>query len=198
MEHLRFDSLLGQLPSYLPKCEPLPRTWLVTGGAGSGRSTAVRQYAIALLDRQSPCAVVDGRVIGHSDVNGLSVQEFAWRFRPAGLDEKVWKAHIKEHRVVFLVDALNEVERECKDIAKWSFVWQLPAGSHDFTVLDPDAGRDQVGRHAGRGVQPVHAVAADRLAARHPVRRGPGHPAQPRGTAPGDHGPARRRSGGGG
>ncbi|MGQ4417887.1 HEAT repeat domain-containing protein, partial [Streptomyces sp. SAS_269] len=135
MERLRFDALLDQLPSYLTKYEPIPKTWLVTGGAGSGKSTAVLQYAIALLDRETPCAVVDNRMIRHLDVNGLSVEEFAKRFRPSGLDEKLWKAHIKKHRVVFLVDALNELEREFKYTAKWSFVWQLLAGSHDFTVL---------------------------------------------------------------
>ena len=135
VERLRFDALLDQLPSYLTKYEPIPKTWLVTGGAGSGKSTAVLQYAIALLDRETPCAVVDNRMIRHLDVNGLSVEEFAKRFRPSGLDEKLWKAHIKKHRVVFLVDALNELEREFKYTAKWSFVWQLLAGSHDFTVL---------------------------------------------------------------
>ncbi|WP_251093428.1 HEAT repeat domain-containing protein [Streptomyces sp. Caat 7-52] len=134
-ERLRFDSLLDQLPAHRSKPEPRPRTWLVTGGAGSGKSTAVLQYAIALLDRETPCVIVDNRTIRQLDVHGLTVKEFARQSRPSGVDEPLWKAHVKKNRVVFLVDALNELEREFRDTPEWKFIWQLAAGSHDFTVL---------------------------------------------------------------
>ncbi|MFF9767448.1 HEAT repeat domain-containing protein [Streptomyces sp. NPDC014636] len=134
-ERLRFDALLEQLSAHRSKSDPRPKTWLVTGGAGSGKSTAVLQYAIALLDRETPCAVVDNRLIRQLDVQGLGVVEFARQLRPSGVDEKLWKAHVKQKRVVFLVDALNELEREFEDTPKWNFIWQLAAGSHDFTVL---------------------------------------------------------------
>ncbi|MEU4044362.1 HEAT repeat domain-containing protein [Streptomyces antibioticus] len=134
-ERLRFDALLDLLPSHRAKYAPRPKTWLVTGGAGSGKSTAVLQYAIALLDRETPCVVVDNRTIRQLDVQGLTVKELARQLRPAGVDEKLWKAHVKKNRVVFLVDALNELEREFGGSAEGRFIWQLVAGSHDFTVL---------------------------------------------------------------
>ncbi|WP_052844936.1 HEAT repeat domain-containing protein [Streptomyces sp. NRRL S-31] len=134
-ERLRFDTLLDQLPRHRSQPEPRPKTWLMTGGAGSGKSTAVLQYAIALLDRETPCAVIDNRTIRKWNVRGSTVKEFAKRLRPAGVDEKLWKAHVKKSRVVFLVDALNELEREFEGEPEWQFIWELAAGSHDFTVL---------------------------------------------------------------
>ncbi len=68
-------------------------------------------------------------------MQGLTVKELARQLRPAGVDEKLWKAHVKKNRVVFLVDALNELEREFGGSAEGRFIWQLVAGSHDFTVL---------------------------------------------------------------
>ncbi|MGW1910825.1 HEAT repeat domain-containing protein [Streptomyces sp. NPDC002076] len=135
-DRLRFDALLDQLPEHRSKPEPRPKTWLVIGGAGSGKSTAVLQYAIALLDRETPCVLVDNRTIRKLDVQGLTVKDFAKQEHPSGVDEKLWKAHVKKNRVVFLVDALNELEREFRqDSPEWKFVWKLVAGSHDFTVL---------------------------------------------------------------
>ncbi|MEV6963302.1 HEAT repeat domain-containing protein [Streptomyces sp. NPDC051207] len=134
-EQLRFDAFLDQLPAHRANSAPRPRTWLVTGGAGSGKSTAVLQCAIALLDGGTPCVIVDNRTIRQLDVHGLTVKEFAKQLRPSGVDEKLWKAHVKKNRVVFLVDALNELEREFDGTSEWKFIWQLVAGSHDFTVL---------------------------------------------------------------
>ncbi|MFF4967308.1 HEAT repeat domain-containing protein [Streptomyces sp. NPDC001037] len=134
-ERLGFDALLDQLPSYRPKYDPVAKTWLITGGAGSGKSTAVQQYAMALMDRETPCAVIDNRVLRDLEVTGLTVEGLAGESRPTGLDPVLWKAHIKKHRVVFLVDALNELKREFAGTPKWSFVRRLLTGSHDFTVL---------------------------------------------------------------
>ncbi len=90
-EHLRFDAFLDQLPNRRARFEPKPKTWLVTGGAGSGKSTAVLQCAIALLDRETPCVVVDNRTLRTCDVRDLTVKEFARRLRPSGVDEPLWK-----------------------------------------------------------------------------------------------------------
>ncbi|SER37702.1 NACHT domain-containing protein, partial [Actinokineospora terrae] len=156
VERLRFDALLDQLPSHLTRHEPSPKTWLLTGGAGSGKSTAVQQYAIALMDRHTPCVIVDNRTIRQLDVHGLTVKEFAKQSRPSGIDEKLWKAHVKKNRVVFLVDALNELEREFDGTPEWKFTWQLVAGSHDFTVLATSRrGADDLDRTVLRDVETV-------------------------------------------
>ncbi|MGW1809076.1 HEAT repeat domain-containing protein [Streptomyces sp. NPDC002078] len=155
-DRLRFDALLDQLPDHRSKPEPRPKTWLVIGGAGSGKSTAVLQYAIALLDRETPCVVVDNRTVRQLDVHGLTVKDFAKQLRPSGVDEKLWKAHVKKNRVVFLVDALNELEREFEDSAEWKFVWKLVAGSHDFTVLATSRSEyDDLGRTILRDVETI-------------------------------------------
>ncbi|MFI6449659.1 HEAT repeat domain-containing protein, partial [Kitasatospora sp. NPDC050543] len=133
--HLHFDAFLDQLPARQSKFEPRPRTWLVIGGAGSGKSTAVLQCAIALMARETPCAIVDNRTIRQLNVHGLEIKEVAKQLRPSGVDEKLWKAHIKKSRIVFLIDALNEIEREFEGSPEWKFIWQLVAGSHDFTVV---------------------------------------------------------------
>ncbi|MFI6099763.1 HEAT repeat domain-containing protein [Lentzea sp. NPDC051213] len=127
--------MLDQLSMRRSKSEPKPKTWLLIGGAGTGKSTAVLQYAIALLDRETPCVLVDNRTIRNQDVRGLTVKEFARTLRPADIDEKLWKAHVKQKRVIFLVDAVNELEREFEGSPEWKFIWQLVAGAHDFTVL---------------------------------------------------------------
>ncbi|MEU5692014.1 HEAT repeat domain-containing protein, partial [Actinosynnema sp. NPDC020468] len=44
--------------------------------------------------------------------------------------------------MVFLVDGLNELGREFEGTPEWKFVWQLVAGSHDFTVVATS--RDEV------------------------------------------------------
>ncbi|HET9382984.1 MAG TPA: HEAT repeat domain-containing protein [Streptomyces sp.] len=140
-EHLRFDAFLDQLPDRSTRFDPRPRTWLLTGGAGSGKSTAILQCAIALLERETPCVVVDNRTIRQLDVHGLSVKDLARELRPSGIDEPLWKQHVKKSRVVFLVDALNELEREFDDTPEWKFIRRLVAGSHDFTVVATSRGR---------------------------------------------------------
>ncbi|MEU5366297.1 HEAT repeat domain-containing protein [Streptomyces sp. NPDC005925] len=155
-EHLRFDAFLEHLPNRRAKFEPKPKTWLVTGGAGSGKSTAVLQCAIALLDRETPCVIVDNRTLRKWDVRGLSVKEFARRLRPSGVDEPLWKKHVTKNRVVFLVDALNELGREFEfdETPEGRFIWQLVAGSHDFTVLATSRGRvDDLDRTVLRDVE---------------------------------------------
>ncbi|MDG9718520.1 HEAT repeat domain-containing protein [Streptomyces sp. DH24] len=135
-EYLRFDALLDQLPDHRSKFAPKPKTWLVTGGAGSGKSTAVLQCAIALLDRETPCAIIDNRTIRQLDVHGLTAEKLAWQLRPSGIDVPLWKQHVRKNRVVFLVDALNEVQREFGGTSsEWKFILKLVSGAHDFTVL---------------------------------------------------------------
>ncbi|WP_370966306.1 HEAT repeat domain-containing protein [Amycolatopsis sp. cg9] len=135
-ERLRFGALLDQLPAPTPGGgRPRPKTWLVTGGAGSGKSTAVLRYAMALLDRDRPCVVVDNQTLREHRETDATVADFARGRRPAEVEEKLWKARVKQNRVVFLVDAVNELEREFAGTAEWKFLWHLLTGSHGFTVL---------------------------------------------------------------
>ncbi|MGC0327622.1 HEAT repeat protein/nucleoside phosphorylase [Streptomyces sp. SAI-170] len=160
-ERLRFEALLDQLPSHLAKHEPRPKTWLVTGGAGSGKSTAVLQYAIALLDRETPSVIVDNRAIREWYVDGMTIEEFAKALRPSEVAEKLWKTRVKHHRLVFLVDALNELEREFHGTAAWKFIWRLVAGSNGFTVLATS--RTETDDLAGTSLRGVETLSIEPL-----------------------------------
>ncbi|WP_164842733.1 HEAT repeat domain-containing protein [Actinoplanes solisilvae] len=110
-------------------------TWFVEGAAGSGKSTLIKELALSLLDRGAPCVLVDNRSLRFHSIQEIDAREFAKRCRPAEVDQPLWKSRTKHGQIVFLVDAVNEIEREFSGTTKWDFVRSLIEGGHKYPVV---------------------------------------------------------------
>ena len=126
-----FEQLVERLGAYQR------RTWMVIGGPGSGKSSVVNQLAVELLGRGVACVVVTGRSLRHRTSVGPKARDFAVEACPAEVDKPLWKALVKRGHVVFLVDAVNELEREFGGTPKWDLVRAILEGepAHQYPVL---------------------------------------------------------------
>ncbi|TYC73667.1 HEAT repeat domain-containing protein [Streptomyces sp. CB01881] len=120
--------LLDQLTGFQP------RTYLVDGVAGSGKSSLVTHMAMDLLAAEVACVQVDRNTLDHGFKHLGDPLEFGRAQCPPDIDEPLWKARFKQRRGVFLIDAVNELERELNP-KEMRFVRLLLDGSHRYPVL---------------------------------------------------------------
>jgi HEAT repeat protein/nucleoside phosphorylase len=129
VDRLTFAQLIEQL-SVLHPC-----TWSIIGGPGAGKTTAIEQMAISLVKNDVLCIVLNSRVLRHKELNGVSIKKFAQSERPSEIDLPLWRSRVKHSKIVFLVDGLNELEREFSGTPTWTFVRKLIDGGHEFPVM---------------------------------------------------------------
>ncbi|MBV2152925.1 HEAT repeat domain-containing protein [Kitasatospora sp. SUK 42] len=111
-----------------------PRTYLVDGVAGSGKSTLVTHMATDLLAADVACVRVNRETLSQGiDLLG-DPEKFGRAMRPAEVDERLWKSRLKHRKCVYLIDAINELEGEL-GAAEMRFVRLLLDGSHSYPVL---------------------------------------------------------------
>ncbi|MEV6597178.1 HEAT repeat domain-containing protein [Actinoplanes sp. NPDC051346] len=111
-----------------------PRTWVITGGPGSGKTSAAAAVAADLLDRDTVPIVLDERVWPTVD-EGCELKDVLLALRPDEIAAPLWKSRIKHRRCVVIIDGLNEIARQFGGTPVWRFVKSTVEGGHRFPVL---------------------------------------------------------------
>ncbi|WP_143162808.1 HEAT repeat domain-containing protein, partial [Couchioplanes caeruleus] len=122
------DALVEELTQHRPK------TWIITGGPGSGKTSIAAAVAADLLDRDTVPVVLDARVWPTVDACA-ELRDVLLALRPDEIPAPLWKSRIKHKRCVVIIDGLNEIARQWGDTPAWRFVKSIVEGGHPFPVL---------------------------------------------------------------
>jgi hypothetical protein len=113
-----------------------PQTWLIHSPAGSGKSSLAIQLMLSLLGQDVACVLVTAANLKHhSEIE--TPHALAEELQPPEVDETLWqsRAQRKRGKIVFIIDGLNEIQREFQDKPQWVLVRKLLEGNHTFPVL---------------------------------------------------------------
>ncbi|MBT2435028.1 HEAT repeat domain-containing protein, partial [Streptomyces sp. ISL-22] len=113
-----------------------PRTYFVNGVAGSGKTSLIAHVATDLLNNDVVCIRVDRQTLSLGRNALGDPKSFGRALCPVDVDESLWKSRVKHKKAVFLVDAVNELQREFSARSpEMDFIRRLLDGSHRYTVL---------------------------------------------------------------
>ncbi|KUM94235.1 hypothetical protein AQI88_22975 [Streptomyces cellostaticus] len=114
-----------------------PRTYFVDGVAGSGKSSLIVHVATDLMRNDVVCIRVDHRTLSLGRNALGDPKAFGKAQCPPDVTERpLWKSRVKHEQAVFLVDAVNELQREFPERSpEMEFVKYLLEGTHRHTVL---------------------------------------------------------------
>ncbi|MFI5494822.1 HEAT repeat domain-containing protein [Actinoplanes sp. NPDC051859] len=111
-----------------------PRTWIIAGGPGSGKTSLAAALAADLLERDTVPVVLDARTWARVDEKS-ELKDVLLALRPDEIPAPLWKSRIKHKRCVVIIDGLNEISRQFRDAPAWAFAKSIVEGGHPFPVL---------------------------------------------------------------